>query len=153
MIADRESSFPFAAWALELRPVVMPKCANTPWVNPEQSAPFVRLVPPYTYGLPRTALHKPRSRFWSQILRLPSCQVLPPERTGLLWMGRRSWSGWNYSEQNCPVRNCSGTDSSGTAPRLSSDRLHCSGKSCSALQTDSVSDSDFSMCLQAVHWS
>ena len=31
----------------------MPKCANTSWVNPEQSAPLVRLVPPYTYGFPK----------------------------------------------------------------------------------------------------
>ena len=38
---------------LELRPVEIPKCANTLIVNPEQSAPFVRLVPPYTYGFPR----------------------------------------------------------------------------------------------------
>ena len=41
-------SFPLAAWSLELLPVVIPKCSKTFIVKPEQSAPSVRLVPPYT---------------------------------------------------------------------------------------------------------
>ena len=31
---------------------LMPKCSYTLMTKPEQSVPFVRLVPPYTYGLP-----------------------------------------------------------------------------------------------------
>lgn len=52
-IWSREISLPFAAWSLEVRPVVTPKCSKIRIVNPEQSAPFVKLVPPYTYGLPK----------------------------------------------------------------------------------------------------
>ena len=40
--------FPQFAWAAELWGRDTPKWAMTDMVKPEQSAPFVRLVPPHT---------------------------------------------------------------------------------------------------------
>ena len=37
---------------LEVLVILYPKCSYILIINPEQSIPFVKLVPPYTYGLP-----------------------------------------------------------------------------------------------------
>lgn len=42
----------FACWR-EVLGRVYPKLAKICWAKPEQSQPFVRLVPPQTYGFPR----------------------------------------------------------------------------------------------------
>ena len=44
--------YPTLLIAYELCGSPTPNCAYTLITNPEQSAPLVRLVPPYTYGLP-----------------------------------------------------------------------------------------------------
>ena len=77
-------ALPLAAWSLELLPVLIPKWANTLWVNPEQSAPLVRLVPPYTYGLPRNCLAYATTAFL--VADATSEEGLPPLPGPLDWL-------------------------------------------------------------------
>jgi hypothetical protein len=49
---ERLTALPPTDCAPAVRGIEIPKFAITDCVNPEQSAPFVRLVPPYTYGHP-----------------------------------------------------------------------------------------------------
>ena len=49
---ERLTALPLADCEPAVRGIEIPKFARTDCVNPEQSVPFVRLVPPYTYGFP-----------------------------------------------------------------------------------------------------